>query len=170
MTAARALVDDCTVTLLNERRLTIESVIKVGKFPEEITFCHAGRQALVTNSTSGTVSVIDTVKRRVTQTVNLAGIPITFPYGIAAAPTRGKVFVTSLGGVSKKTVAVLCDRPHTQVTICGTVKVPVFTGGGVLTPNGKFVVITCGRSYKGPREITMIRSATNKIVADLLRS
>ncbi len=155
------------VTVLDERRLTVESVIKVGKFPEEITFSQGGRQALVTNSTSGTVSVIDAATRRVTQTVNLAGIPMTFPFGIAAAPAQAKVFVTSLGGASKKTVAVLCDRIHAPVRICGTVKAPAFTGGGVLTPGGKTVVITRGRAYNGPPEITVISTRTNKIVADV---
>lgn len=64
----------------------------------------------------------------------------------------------------------MCHCSHDRVRVADSSGLPSpFTGGGVLTPNGKFVVITRGRSYKCPREITMISTATNKIVADLLR-
>jgi len=156
-----------TVTVLNERTFAIQSVINVGKFPEEITFSRGGRQAFVTNSTSGTVSVINTAKRSVRQTVRLSAIPMTFPYGIIAAPRNGKVFVTSVGGASAKTVAVLCDKNPAAVTICDTIKVPRFTGGTALTPDGKVLVITRGRGDNGPPEVTLINPATDRIIGDL---
>lgn len=156
-----------SVTIINARTFAIQSVIDVGKFPEEITFGRAGHQAFVTNSTSGTVSVIDTTTRSVQQTVDLSAIPMTFPFGIIAAPRNGKVFVTSVGGASPKTVAVLCDRNPSRVTICGTIKLPELTGGTALTPDGKVLVITRGRANPGPPEVVLINPATDRVIDDL---
>lgn len=155
-----------TVTVLNARTLAIQSVINVGQFPEQIAFSHDGRQAFVTNSTDATVSVINTVRRAVQQTVDLSGIPMTFPYGISAA-ANGKVFVTSIGGASTKTIAVLCAEHHAPVSICGTIEAPVFTGGTALTPHDKLLVVTRGQVEDGPPEVTLISPVTNQITGDL---
>jgi YVTN family beta-propeller protein len=70
-------------------------VITVGNFPEDIAFTSDGAWAFVTNSSDATVSIINTSTGIVTQTVNLATIPLTFPFGIAVSKNDKKVFVTS---------------------------------------------------------------------------
>jgi YVTN family beta-propeller protein len=87
-----------TVTILNAQTFAIESVITVGTFPEDIAFTSDGSQAFVTNSTDGTVSVIDTATGTVTQTISLAPIPMTFPFGVVVGKNDKKVFVTSASG------------------------------------------------------------------------
>lgn len=155
-----------TVTVLDERTLAIDSVINVGVFPEEIAFAHDGRRAFVTNSTDGTVSVISTARRAVQQTVSLSGIPMTFPFGISATH-KGKVFVTSVGGASPKSIAVLCAKNRGPVSICGTIVAPAFTGGTALTPHDRLLVVTRGQTEDGPPEVTLIDPVTNQITGDL---
>lgn len=88
------------VTVLNADTFAIESVITVGNFPEDIAFRSDGSQAFVTNSSDATVSAIDTATRTVTQTISLASIPMTFPFGIVVGKNDKKVFVTSASGSS----------------------------------------------------------------------
>src|SRR5216683_1317515 len=157
-----------TVTVLDAKTYAIRSVIDVGVFPEDIAFTHAGRQAFVTNSTDATVSVIRTATRSVSQTIGLSGIPMTFPFGIIASRDSRKVFVTSVGGASPASIAVLDDTHPARVRIGGTITLPAFTGRPALTPGGRLLVVPRGRTeYGSPPEATLISASTSRVVADL---
>jgi len=121
-----------TVTVINADTLTEESPkITVGLFPEDIAFTSDGHQAFVTNSTDGTVSVIDAPSRHVTDTVSLAPLPMQFPFGIVVAPNDRKVFVTSGAGEfdgSDLNVAVLGRHAHSSVSLSNGIELPGLTG------------------------------------------
>jgi YVTN family beta-propeller protein len=157
-----------TVTILNARTHGIESVIDVGVFPEDIVFTHGGRQALVTNSTSNTVSVIDAVKRKVTQTVDLSGAGLEFPFGIAATKDSHKVFVTTLGNVSPASIAVLNDSDPDHVFVQSTINVPGFANRPGLTPDGRLLLVPFGRpGTSAVPEVLLIDTRTDGVVGDL---
>jgi YVTN family beta-propeller protein len=156
-----------TVTVLDAKTFQIRSVIDVGLFPEDIAFTGHGRQAFVTNSTDGTVSVIRTATRTVTQTISLAGIPMTFPFGIVASRDGRKVFVTSVGDASPDSIAVLDNTNPARVRVGDTITVPTFTGRPALTPDGRLLVVPRGRAEALAPEIALIDPADNRVVADL---
>ncbi|MFI9009173.1 hypothetical protein ACIGNX_18295 [Actinosynnema sp. NPDC053489] len=160
-----------TVTVLDSKTYRIESVIDVGVFPEDIAFTRHGRQAFVTNSTSATVSVIDTASRAVTQTVDLAPVPVRYPFGVIADRSGRKVYVTTFGGASDAAITVLDNRDPRHVTIGGTITIPGFapngfTGRPALTPDGKLLVVPHG-SFNGPAKALLVDTATDSVLADV---
>ncbi|MFL6118734.1 cytochrome D1 domain-containing protein [Actinophytocola sp.] len=155
-----------TVTVLGTRTHAIQSVIDVGIFPEDIAFAFGGRQAFVTDSTDATISVIDATTRTVTQTIDLAPIPVTFPFGVVATRDSRKVYVTTVGGASDAGIVVLDNRDPHHVRVAGTITLPGFTGRPALTPDGRLLVVPRGRSDGGP-EAVLIDTATDRVVADI---
>jgi YVTN family beta-propeller protein len=155
-----------TVTVLDARTYAIRSVIDVGLFPEDIAFAYGGRQAFVTNATDGTVSVIDTATRTVTQTIDLAAIPMTFPFGVIATRNSKKVYVTSVGLASDVGVAILDNSNPQNVTIGGAITLPGFTHRPALTPDGRLLVVPRVQIGGGP-EAVLIDTATDRVVANV---
>lgn len=159
-----------TVTVLDTSTFGIQSVIGVGAFPEDIAFAHAGSQALVTNSSDATVSVINTATRTATQTVNLSAVPMTFPFGIIASKDSNKVFVTSVAGQRDTYVSLLGGeggvwvinlKTRSTVTVIPT---PDTRNSGVAaTPDGRYVLAT--DFLLG--EVSVISTATNQVVANV---
>ncbi|HEX6470756.1 MAG TPA: hypothetical protein VF069_16770 [Streptosporangiaceae bacterium] len=156
-----------TVTVLDTKTYQIRSVINVGVFPEDIAFTRHGHQAFVTNSTDATVSVIRTATRTVTQTIDLAGTGMTFPFGVVGSKDGRKVFVTTGGGATQATIAVLDNTRPANVTVGDTISLPAFTGRPALTPNGRLLVVPRGRADVLAPEVTLINPADNGVVADL---
>ncbi len=158
------------MTVLDTSTFGIQSVIGVGAFPEDIAFAHAGSQALVTNSSDATVSVINTVTRTATQTVNLSAVPMTFPFGIIASKDSNKVFVTSVAGqrdTSLDNIGILDNSNPENVSVDGAINVPQFTGRPALTPDGSLLVVPGGRGDLAPPEALLVDPATDQIVGDL---
>ncbi len=156
-----------TVTVLDARTDAIQSVIDVGVFPEDIAFTHHGRQAFVTNSTGATVSAIDTATRRVTQTVDLSGIPMTFPFGIIATADSRKVYVVSIGEASDRTIAVLDDSDPDHVTLASTITLSGFGGRPALTPDGRLLVVPFGSGNGNTPRAVLIDTRTDQVVTRL---
>jgi YVTN family beta-propeller protein len=157
-----------TVTVLDAHTATIQSIIDVGVFPEDITFAHGGRQALVTNSTSGTVSVIDTATRTVTQTIDLSAVNLTFPFGIVATKDSSKVYVTTLGNTSPASIGVLNDTNPAHVTIESTIGPAGFANRPALTPDGRLLVVPFSRpESSSPPETLLIDTRTDQVTGDL---
>lgn len=152
-----------TVTVVDARTYAIQSVIDVGLFPEDIAFAHGGRQAFVTNSTDGTVSVINAATRTVTQTIDLAPIPMTFPFGVIATRNSKKVYVTSVGLASDAGIAILDNNDPRHVTIGGTITLPGFTHRPALTPDGRLLIVPRVQIGGGP-EAVLIDTATDRVV------
>ncbi len=90
--AAAALSENASVALINLSQPDDIAVIGTGLFPSDLVF--AGSNLLVTNTASGTVSVIDTATRTVTNTISVG----LGPLGIDAG--GGVAVVANLHGAS----------------------------------------------------------------------
>lgn len=161
-----------TVTVLNAQTFAIESVITVGNFPEDIAFTSDGSQAFVTNSSDATVSVIDTATRTVTQTISLAPIPMTFPFGVVVGKNDKKVFVTSASGEfdgSDQNVAVLDIKNPSNVTLAGSFQAPGFGGRPAIRPIGNELLVPVAPTESGPPRLLIINpsSGNTKDVIEL---
>jgi YVTN family beta-propeller protein len=162
-----------TVTVVGTTSLAIESVLPVGRFPEDIAFASAGAQAFVTNSSDATVSVMDAVARTVPQTVSLAPVPMQFPFGIIANRDSSKVFVTSAGGQrdgSLQNIAILDNTDPANVAVDGTVTAPGATGRPAATPDGSLLLVPRSRGHSGPPEILLVDPASDQVVDSIVMS
>jgi YVTN family beta-propeller protein len=158
------------VTIIDTASLAIQSVVPVGRFPEDIAFARAGSQAFVTNSSDATVSVIDAGARTVTQTVDLAPVPMEFPSGIIASADSAKVFVTSVGAQvdsSLENIAILDNSDPGAVALDGSIRVEGATGRPALTPDGSLLLVPRGRGHSGPPEILLVDPATDQLVGSI---
>jgi len=162
-----------TVTVIGTASLAIESVLQVGRFPEDVAFAGPGGQAFVTNSSDATVSVLDAVARTVTQTVSLAPVPMQFPFGIISTRDGAKVFVTSAGGQrdgSLQNIAILDNSDPAAVTLDGTVTAAGATGRPAITPDGRLLLVPRSRGHAGPPEILLVDPATDQVVDSIVMS
>ena len=75
-------------------RYVVSATIPVGTNPYRAVMTPNGQEVYVTNTSSGSVSVISTVTNAVTNTVTVG----TSPYAIAAHPDGSKVYVGCMGG------------------------------------------------------------------------
>ena len=85
--------DPSFLYLIDTRKLTIESVIKVGSVPKYLAVSPNNRWVLVSNWCSGDISVIDTKTRKEVRRVNIG----RFPRGIAIDPTSSTAYVAVMG-------------------------------------------------------------------------
>lgn len=163
-------VNSNKVTVLNASTLAIESVITVGNFPEDIAFTSDGSQAFVTNSSDSTVSVIDTATRTVTQTINLATIPLTFPFGIVVGKHDRKVFVTSASAEfdgSDENIAVLDITNPANVTLSDTIQAPGFGGRPAISPTGNFLVVPVAPTESGPPRLLIFNQSSGVLLHEI---
>lgn len=159
-----------TVTVLDVNTHAIQSVITVGNFPEDIAFTSDGSQAFVTNSSDATVSVIDTSTRTVTQTISLASIPMTFPFGIVVGKNDKKVFVTSASGEfdgSDRNVAVLDIKNPSNVTLAGAFQAPGFGGRPAIRPIANQLLVPVAPTESGPPKLLVINPSSGNILYEL---
>jgi YVTN family beta-propeller protein len=156
-----------TVTVIGTTLLAIESVLPVGRFPEDVAFARAGTQAFVTNSSDASVSAMDAVARTVTQTVSLAPVPMQFPFGIVASRDSSKVFVTSAGAQrdgSLENITILDNTDPATVTLDGTVTAEGATGRPAATPDGTLLLVPRSLGHSGPPEILLVDPVTDRVV------
>jgi YVTN family beta-propeller protein len=99
----------------------------------------ASPYAYITNSGSGTVSVIDTAINAVTATVNVGD----FPYGVAVNPAGTKVYVAN---IASNTVSVIDTATNTVTASVNVGTFPFafgqFIGPAAVTPEIAFISIT----------------------------
>lgn len=153
------------ITIVNPRNLTERpDKITVGLFPEDIAFSPNGEQAFVTNSSDGTVSVIDAGARAVTQTINLA--PVTFPFGVIVDRDDQKVFVTSAG---ENTIVVLDNSNPNHVTVKNTISTPGTTGRPIFRPfHRQLLVPSVGMaSPDGPPILLVVDPVAERVINQL---
>jgi len=158
------------VTVVNATTFAIETVITVGNFPEDIAFTSDGSQAFVTNSSDGTVSVINAATRTVTQTISLASIPMTFPFGIVASKHDKKVFVTSASGEfdgSDKNIAVLDITNPSNVTLSGAFTAPGFGGRPAIRPIDNELIVPVAPTESGPPKLLMINQSSGVVLHEI---
>ena len=85
--------DDDSVTVINVQNDANQKVaeIPVGDEPQNLAIHPNGRVVYVSNTVSGTISVIDAASRRVVDTIRVG----TEPYGIALTPNGRKLYVAN---------------------------------------------------------------------------
>jgi DNA-binding beta-propeller fold protein YncE len=94
--------ENCLVARVDAATGTVSGSSSVGLFPEEIAWTKAGpvRTGYVSNSTSGTVAVVDAQGQAIDTIVlpDPLGFGSCFPFGIATAPDQQRVYVGTLDG------------------------------------------------------------------------
>jgi YVTN family beta-propeller protein len=160
------------VTIINVNTLTKEpDKITVGNFPEDIAFTDDASQAFVTNSTDGTVSVINAPSRTVTQTISLAPIPMDFPLGIVVSKNDKKVFVTSGGGEfdgSDRNIAILNNHNPANVFLDGSIQASGFTARPALRPIGNQLLVPTAESETGQPKLLVVNPSSEHINHELV--
>jgi YVTN family beta-propeller protein len=158
-----------TVTVLDAVTASIASVITVGAGPQSVAFASDGSRAFVTNSTAGTVSVVDAALRAAVQTVDLARVPMMFPFGIAVDATGTRALVTSAGGWRDNAlgfVATLDLSDPARVGIGGAIALSGFTGRPAACPASGDVLVPRTR-HGGPPSLVRIDCGEGAIVDEL---
>lgn len=157
------------VTIIDVASLTEEpNKITVGSVPEDIAFTSDGQKAFVTNSTDGTVSVIDAPTRTVTQTVSLANLHLAFPFGLVLTNNDKRVFVTAVEGVAE-----LNNEDRSNVTAIRSIAVPFVStedepGRPALRHAGNELLVGTTDPTTLSPELVVIDPETHEIVHDLL--
>lgn len=157
------------VTLIDVNTLTEEpEKITVQLYPEDIAFGRLGLRAFVTNSTSDSLSVINTLTQAVTQNVDLSPVPMDYPVSLAVSLDDSQIFVTTDGDYGL--VAVL-QNGLSGVTIKGSIPIPGFSGRPAVVPFslpnlslfGK-VLIPSSPGETGPPELNVIDPSTDTVI------
>jgi YVTN family beta-propeller protein len=101
--------DNNSVSIINVRADANVKVaeLRVGREPQNIALSPDDRWAVVSNSVSGTVSVISTRLRRVVETIRVG----TEPYGLAFTPNGDKLYVAN---ATSNNVSVI-DTKHWRI-------------------------------------------------------
>lgn len=127
------------------------NTILVGTRPFAVAFSPDGTRAYVANSSSDTVSVIDTTSNTVTATIAVGDAPIA----LAVTPDGTRVYVANQ---RSHNVSVINTADNTVIT---TVAVGFFPSGVAITPNGASVYVT----NQGSGNVSVISTATNTVTA-----
>ena len=117
-----------------------------------ISFSKA-QTAYITNSTDGTVSVINVATNVVTSTITVGG----FPWGVSVSADGTKVYVTN---DNDGTVSVINTATH---SVSATVTVGAGPVGAAVTPDGTKVYVTNG----GTNTVSVITTAANTVTATI---
>ncbi len=128
---------------------TVTNTITVGSYPVAVAFSPNGAYAYVTNSNSGTVSVINTATNTVTNTITVG----SYPSGVAFSPNGAYAYVTNAGS---DTVNVINTSTNTVIY---TITVGIIPHGVAFNPSGAFAYVA---NY-GSGNISVINTATNTV-------
>ena len=131
-----------------------ESKITVGKNPDFVAVNSATNTIYSSNSSAGTVSVVDGATNTRTATIPVAG----FPQGIAANSATNQVYVALFNGLDSK-VAVIDGGTNTLVT-------------SISVPGAVYVAVDAAtnRIYASDSDNTVrvIDGASNTVIAEIL--
>ncbi|WFB09936.1 beta-propeller fold lactonase family protein [Streptomyces sp. LX-29] len=148
----RSLAIRDTDAAVNRLSLMADPVtVTVGTGPASIAFRPDGLRAYVTNSGSGTVSVIDPATNTVSATVTVG----TGPWGVAVHPDGTRAYVTNS---TAGTVSVINTATN---TVTATVTVGTTPRGVALTPDGTRAYV----ANSGSGTVSVINTATNTVTA-----
>src|SRR5262249_2574148 len=165
--AQGGLPNSNTITIINIGTLEEQTAkIKVGKFPEDIAFSKDGLYAVVTNSTDGTISVVEAASRKAVQTLSIAPTGLGYPFGVIFNRSNSKIFITT-GGAYDKAIAVLDSRNMNQVRLAGTVPVPGYPGRPLLLLKDNQLLVPASPSQIGTAELFIIDPDSARIRREL---
>jgi YVTN family beta-propeller protein len=111
LTLNRTLIACFTLVVLSSVLFAGETKIPVDRNPDFVAVNSATNTIYSSNSSAGTVSVINGVTNKRTATIVVGG----FPQGIAVNPTTNQVYVALFNGTSS-TVSVIDGNTNTVVT------------------------------------------------------
>ncbi len=149
-------INSNTVSVINTGNNTFTATVPTGINPLGVAVSPDGTKVYVTNANygrRGTVSVIDTVTKKVTATVDLGDK--YYPCGIAATSDGKKLYVASR---DINAVSVIDTATN---TVTATVPAGKWPMGVAATPDGKKVYVTNRYS----NTVSVIDIATNTVIA-----
>ena len=118
------------------------ATVPVGQQPQGVALSPNGHQLYVANSSSGTVSVLDTANATVTVTVTVTLAVAASPVNIAFSPDGSRVYVTDY-----KSAALVVLDAATGAIVGRPIPVQDGPWGVALTPDGRRAYVTnCGAS------------------------
>ena len=127
------------------------TVVPVGKAPEGNDLSPDGKQLWVANGGGGTVSIIDTVSKKVVETID---VQTKRSNRLQFTPDGKRVFISDLSG---NEVIVLDAATHKQVRRFSPGKVPE---GILMRPDGKRIYIACA----GDNAVMVVDANTLEVV------
>lgn len=153
-----------TITIIDVATLDKEAKkIAVGNFPEDIAFTNDGAYAVVTNSTDGTVSIIETASRRVIQTLSIAPLGLGFPFGAIFTKNDKKIFITTGGGFDQA-IAVLDSRDINHVQLAKTIQVSGYPGRPFFRPTRNVLLLPASPVKIGTAELFVVDPESDRIL------
>ncbi len=162
-----------TVAVVDTATDTVIAEIAVGQRPEDVDFTPDGAYAYVSDSSSGTVSVIHVPTLAVVKTIPVGTADATYPYGISILGDKAYVF-TNGGNYdgSDENIFVLDTNPASPTfnTKIGSVTLSgVFSRGG-FRKSAKELVVPRGvanNDYASHPEIALFSSETNQFLKSI---
>lgn len=159
------------ISLVDIASLKVTHSVTVGEGPADIAFSSSGARAFVTNYYGSSLSVVTLATRTVTQTIDLSGLPLTNPFGMAYAPA-GQLLVTTQGAGN-----FAADfHTTTPLVLDKAISVPGQSGRPAVVPAigayfaGKFVVpvfVPGVTPATGHPELAIVSPGSKQIVASL---
>jgi len=135
--------------------------ITVGSRPVDVSISRDGAFVYVSNSVSGTVSVIDTVINDVVGTILVPapGSPLVpepgSPAGISITPNGNRIYVNN--NSAEGTVSVFDTVTYELIK---TIKVGSWPDGSSMTPSGAYVYV----NNSGDDTVSIIDTASNEVI------
>src|SRR5215469_5447930 len=108
----------------------------------------------------GTLSVIDTASRKVTDTIGVATFPDGFPDGVAVSPDGTRVYVADEGDQAVAVVNAVTDK------LIGTIHLGDAPFGLVVSPDGTQLYVGDDTSVKVIDTGTNLVTGTIKVAAE----
>jgi YVTN family beta-propeller protein len=106
------------------------------------SMAQGGPFAYVTNSSSGSVTVIDTSTNTVVTTISLCGDCGPQPKGLAVTPNGNSVYVANSGNGTVSVIAASTNTVSTTITLCPACTSASTPVGIVITPDGTRAYVT----------------------------
>lgn len=145
-----------TVSFINTATNTVQATVSVGREPRGIAVNPVSPTAYVANFGSDTLSVLDTVAAKVTDTIQLPGTR-QGPQGVTVSPDGRRVYVVNGRANSVSVIDVQTK------TVIATVPVGAQPQDLALTPDGARLYIT---NY-GSNSVSVMDAQTNAIVTTI---
>ena len=145
---------------------TVTNTIPVGTYPTANAVNPNTNMIYVSNTQSGTISVIDGTTNTVVSTINL----LTTPYGIAVNPTSNMIYVSenTAGQPNPKSAIQVIDGSTNQIIATITPQLYPYDLRVNPTTNKIYVLENSGFRLSGPiGAIQVIDSATNAITTTI---
>src|SRR5262245_35251250 len=170
--------DSNSVAVIDPATNQVTTQIPVGESPRRLAMTPNGRKAYVSNSLSGTVSVIDTVNRVVTATISTLHAS---PQELTVTPDGGRVFVVHQGEGDVAVIDTATDTLIDSVAIDGTgakdilatrdcrfIYVANYSTNEVCMIDTSTLLVTNIVALRGPRRLAITPRADRIFTTDFL--